>query len=555
MRACRMPPPTKIAFALCWAVWPTAAQPVIADNGVTNAASYAVLRAPGAGIAPGSIFAVFGNGLGPDSALRATEYPLRTELAGTSVRFGEIPAYMLYASATQLVGIAPSTLRPGTHALTVTFNSRVSLASPVPVTQTDFGIFTRNSAGYGQAAAHTALPDGTMQILGLSTGARPGQHVVLYGTGLGPIAGAPDDRSPGAFRTEAPVEVIIDGRVLLADYAGRSPAFAGLDQINFKIPEDLPDNCYAAAGVRANGRLSNIVSVPIAQGGRSCAHPFGLSEDALRRMDSNRTVFAALALMERHTSSPRPSEGAGIGFAEMTPDDVEAFVSPSPDPYDGTGMPGTCVVLPSDQNRTVPIRPRASRPRYLDAGTLVRLTGPSFSAELPRVPGSGYGANLGGQPGQPENILQAGGWTYSGSGGANVGAFRFPVELPPPLTWTNLTWTTNRGERVIDPKEPLRIEWTGGGPELVRITGSAGTQGPEGLRFASFVCTARAQGGGFTIPSEMLAVLPAGGTGGLILTQRIAKTGFDVPLMRGGAVDGSQFRTEYQTVAAIQVLR
>lgn len=535
------------------AAWPVdslMAQPVIADNGVTNAASYSALRAPGAGIAPGSIFIVFGTGLGPETLQSSPGYPLRTELAGTTIRIGETPAYMLYTSSTQVAAIAPSTLPPGTHSLILTFNSRASQPWPVPVVQTDFGIFTRNSAGYGQAAAQTVLtPSGAIQTLGLSSSVRPGEPIVLYGTGLGAIAGAPDDGPPGAHRTAVPVEIVIGGKVVAPDYAGRSPAIAGLDQINFTAPNDLNAGCYVPVGVRANRRLSNVVSVPVTRAGRACEHPFGISNAALEKIDSGGSVVLTLALMERQSSSASGgAEGAGIGFAEMVADHVEAFVDPNPDPDDASGTPGTCAALNNDPNRTIPMRPRVvNRPRYLDAGNSVRLSGPSYATDLPRTPGSGYGANVAGLPGLPASVLRAGPWTYAGPGGADIGSFRITVDLPEPLRWTN------RQER-IDPRAPLRIDWAGGGTELIRITLSAGSQGPEGRRFNSFVCTAKAQDGSFTIPVATLATLPPGGSGGIILSQRTTKNGFEVPIVRGGSADGSQFQLVDQTSGPIQLL-
>jgi len=104
-----------LALCGCGPIW---AQPVIANLGVTNAASYAMLQAPGAGIAPGSIFVIFGTGLGPENLQLAPGYPLQTDLAGTSVRIGGSSGYMVYASATQTAAMAPSSLAPGTYPLT-----------------------------------------------------------------------------------------------------------------------------------------------------------------------------------------------------------------------------------------------------------------------------------------------------------------------------------------------------------------------------------------------------------------------------------------------------
>lgn len=51
-------------------------QPAINPNGVLNAASYIAPGFANYGIAPGSLFLIFGNYLGPDTLVQATSYPL-----------------------------------------------------------------------------------------------------------------------------------------------------------------------------------------------------------------------------------------------------------------------------------------------------------------------------------------------------------------------------------------------------------------------------------------------------------------------------------------------
>jgi uncharacterized protein (TIGR03437 family) len=157
------------------------AQPAIAEQGVTNAASYSILGLPnGGGLTPGSIMVIFGSGLGPAVVESATGYPLPVELAGTRVRIGNASAYLVYSSATQVAAIVPSSVQPGTHEVTVTFGERTSPPVRVPIVPVDFGIFTRNAAGYGQAAAQTVLaPNGEVRTLGLAASVRSGEPVVL----------------------------------------------------------------------------------------------------------------------------------------------------------------------------------------------------------------------------------------------------------------------------------------------------------------------------------------------------------------------------------------
>jgi len=62
-----------------------AAAPSIASPGVYNSASYIVSTFPNGGIAQGSIFVVFGSGLGPAAIAYNSSLPYQTSLSGTSV--------------------------------------------------------------------------------------------------------------------------------------------------------------------------------------------------------------------------------------------------------------------------------------------------------------------------------------------------------------------------------------------------------------------------------------------------------------------------------------
>ena len=527
-----------LLFSLCSLV----AQPVIADQGVTNAASYSILQINGGGIAPGTIVLIFGSGLGPATLRSAPAQPLPTELAGTRVSVGGAAAYIVYTSATQVAAIAPSGVSPGTQPVTVTFEGRTSAPMSVPIVGTDLGIFTRNSAGYGQAAAQTVVvPTGEVPTLGLATPVRSGEAVVLYGTGLGAIAGAADDRAPGVARTTVPVEVVIGGRTVTPTYAGRSPNFPGLDQINFIVPAGLVPGCYVPAAVRANGRLSNVVSLPVGQTTGLCPHEAGLSESAAARLDAGGTITLAQVLGERQASEAGVvGEGLGLGIAQVDANSLETSLSPPNDPSVNSS-PGTCTLRAFDDNSTIVRRPRVSRPNFLDAGPTVRLSGPSFSLDLPRSPDSTYGTNL------PNTTLRPGRWSFSSStAGLDIGPFNFAVDLPQPLTWTNR-------QETVDSRQPLRIEWSTTDAAPVNIVVTADMPSGDAPRAGSIHCTARAEDRGIVIPAALTAMLPAGGTGGVILTQAVSRSGFTIPLTRGGNAEGSLFRIAYTESGRIRV--
>src|SRR5690349_23146531 len=86
------------------------AQPVVNQGGVLNAGSYAIDGTPNAGIAQGSMFVIFGSGMGPAVLQQVSSFPLPKTLAGTSVQVTaangtKVDAIMVYTSAGQVAAI------------------------------------------------------------------------------------------------------------------------------------------------------------------------------------------------------------------------------------------------------------------------------------------------------------------------------------------------------------------------------------------------------------------------------------------------------------------
>jgi hypothetical protein len=103
-------------------------------------------------------------------------------------------------------------------------------------------------------------------------------------------------------------------------------------------------------------------------------------------------------------------------------------------------------------------------------------------------------------------ITSSGGaFTFTGSGGADVGSFKATINLPNPLLdWTNQTAgaTINRGQGV-------QVSWTGGTPgSYVIIEGNSSndTIGANG----NFTCIANQSALGFMVPGYVTSALPPG---------------------------------------------
>ncbi len=92
--------------ALCGAWTSLSAAPSIAALGVKNSASYANPGFQNGAIAQGSLFVVFGSGMGPAQIQYSTAFPLPTTLATTSVSVtvanATLPCVMIYTQAGQL---------------------------------------------------------------------------------------------------------------------------------------------------------------------------------------------------------------------------------------------------------------------------------------------------------------------------------------------------------------------------------------------------------------------------------------------------------------------
>ncbi|MFN0101042.1 MAG: BACON domain-containing protein [Bryobacteraceae bacterium] len=233
---------------------------------VVNAAS----QRP-APIAPGSVFTLYGSGLGPDTltAFDGSTPSVPAAMSGTRVLLNGSPMPVIYSSARQVSAAGPNDLVPDRpFMLEVEYNGVKSLPFPVLSAASAPALFTTNGAGTGNAAAFQIDPvKGDFTLNSDKTPATKGAILVLYATGVGPPLPIPLD---GLVATEASTISIANVSVLLGDvvaevlYAGAAPGLiTGIVQINARVPEGTPtgkavpitlkvDNAASPAGVTLN---------------------------------------------------------------------------------------------------------------------------------------------------------------------------------------------------------------------------------------------------------------------------------------------------------------
>ena len=495
-------------------------------------------------IAQGSIFIVFGTGMGPTTPTYPSGLPLPTSLPatnGTSISISaggqKIAAFMFYTSALQVQAILPSNTPVGNASVTLTYNGQTSVAFTISVVESRLGIFTTNSQGYGTVAAQHGT-DSTPVLL--TKAAHPGETVVLYGTGLGPITG-PDNVAPGSVQVGSGVVVTIAGQIVKPAYAGRVPQFAGEDQIDFAIPANVVTGCYVPVSVTASGLVSQDFVIPIAASGSDvCTHIFGLNESALATLDSGGTVNVGLfQILSGYAAALGGAvQGAGGLFDNANASSVFNIYNLIPVAYGAVSYPAplnSCVVI--DQVITtggfnLPAFSKIGGTELVADSLVLQINGPNgANGDILRQTTGGYvGVFL-------APILGPGSYTISGMGGVDVGAFNATITLPSDLSWTNA------GNFKSVPQADLTIAWSGGTSSanpVVTVFGNStivNPADPSMSRAKSFYCAAPASAGKFVVPASVRAQLPSAASGETSFGNLGITTGgfasFTAPLKKG----------------------
>ncbi len=246
-----------------WDGTPASIQPVIAANGIVNAASYLAGT-----VAPGEIVSIFGTDLGPRSGAVMEFTPdgryVKKELAGTKVFFDEFTAPILYASAGQVNVVVPLAVA-GRDAVDVKveYSGTASAVHSLPVAAAAPGIFTLDKAGQG-AVLHWPGYD----INGGSNPAAPGSVIMVYATSGGTTQPPGEDGRVvrQQERLILPVTATIGDVAAEVGYAGSAPSLVtGVLQVNITVPTTVPAGSAVPLRITVGGRASQTgVTIAIA---------------------------------------------------------------------------------------------------------------------------------------------------------------------------------------------------------------------------------------------------------------------------------------------------
>jgi len=242
---------------------------------VISASSYGGFAA----VAPESFVEIYGSNLAPDtrgwtkSDFTGNQAP--TSLDGVEVSIAGKSAFVNYivANPGQVNVELPSNIPTGAQQITVTNKNGTSAPFNVTVNATEPGLLAPASFKIGGkqyvVAFHSdnvtyVLPDGS--IAGLpSRPAAPGETIVLYGNGFGPVTPniPAGELAAGNSQLAASLEILFGETQAKLAYYGLSPGLVGVYQFDVVVPA-VPDNnalplSFKLAGVQGTQVLYTAV--------------------------------------------------------------------------------------------------------------------------------------------------------------------------------------------------------------------------------------------------------------------------------------------------------
>ena len=219
---------------------PPANSPVINTGGIVNSATQTD------GTTSGGFISIYGTNLSTQgiASWNVVNNKLPTTTGGSEVLIDGKLAYLSYVSPTLINAIVPVDSTVGSVSVQVVTAVGASPAITVNKKAIAPGLFTIAQGGARYAIA--TLPDGTLALpAGLLPasaavrGAKPGDTIALWASGLGPTSPAYPDGQVVTVQNRgtitSPYSVLIGGKPAVVQYAGL--VGAGLYQVNVVVPQ------------------------------------------------------------------------------------------------------------------------------------------------------------------------------------------------------------------------------------------------------------------------------------------------------------------------------
>lgn len=246
----------------------------------------------GTTLAPGAMIAIFGADLAPTLVTDAAAIPIPTTMGGISVKIGDRYAPLFFTTPgipnvqpSQIVTMVPWEVTGSTAQVTVVTGPKAAGNTvTVNLSPTAPGIFTANSSGAGQGIIQNgadpgyAAPVGAYPFPTPSHPAKPGDTVVIWASGLGPVTPSiPTGLTPGVnglpfsscegtkqFCMVNLPRVLIGGQQATVVFAGLQSGNVAIYQVNVVVPPSTAaSSAVPVQIITFEGQTSNTVTMTV----------------------------------------------------------------------------------------------------------------------------------------------------------------------------------------------------------------------------------------------------------------------------------------------------
>ena len=240
--------------------------PTLAPAGTLNNLNPVV----GAPLSPGTIAQVYGSGLASKS-VNTGMLPLPTSFNNTFALVGSEQAPLYSLSSGQVDIQIPNELSANQQIpILLSVNSALTLPVMFDVVPATPGVLSANDGPTPpsvQNGAHIIAQHGVdFSLVSSSNPAKPGEYLVIYSVGMGAtdpavVSGTQTPASPLAKVTNQPA-VTVGSQPASIAFAGLTPGFVGLYQINFQVPASVASG-VVGVDVTQNGVAANPTLLPV----------------------------------------------------------------------------------------------------------------------------------------------------------------------------------------------------------------------------------------------------------------------------------------------------
>jgi uncharacterized protein (TIGR03437 family) len=230
--------------------------PIVNAGGVVSSGDYT--SSPALGL----LVSIFGSALADAPGTGAGNLPLPLQIGSTSVIVSGTQLPVLYANGLQVNALIPYDLAINSpHQLIVQRGNAISVPVKIAIFNAQPAILATEGNGTGQGHIYKVDAQGNAVLGDANSPASAGDVLVMYAVGLGPVTppvkgGDPAPVAPSSS-TVAKVTVTIGGLPSEVQFAGLTPGFAGLYQVNAVTPGGVTPGSQVPVVVSVGGTSSS----------------------------------------------------------------------------------------------------------------------------------------------------------------------------------------------------------------------------------------------------------------------------------------------------------